>query len=186
MVKIIYAIDSIHRNMPSGNGVQAVRTTFQILHALHDMEGSAGVSELSRELDLPVSTVHSHLTTLHECEYVVKRDTKYDIGYRFLETGGRRRSRSRLYQFAKPKVDQLAAELGDKVKVREGNKTRLQMFQGVVIDRKGSAIEECFVVDDEMTWPTRRNACTRIARSSRPWPTSSRNRRGWRRPWRRR
>jgi DNA-binding IclR family transcriptional regulator len=115
MVKIIYAIDSIHRNMPSGNGVQAVRTTFRILHALHDMEGSAGVSELSRELDLPVSTVHSHLTTLHECEYVVKRDTKYDIGYRFLETGGRRRSRSRLYQFAKPKVDQLAAELGDKV-----------------------------------------------------------------------
>ena len=32
------------------------------------------------------------------------------------------------------------------VKVREGNKTRLQMFQGVVIDRKGSAIEECFTV----------------------------------------
>ena len=32
------------------------------------------------------------------------------------------------------------------VKVREGNKTRLQLFQGVVIDRKGSAIEECFTV----------------------------------------
>ena len=32
------------------------------------------------------------------------------------------------------------------VKVREGNKTRLQMFQGVVIDRKGSAIEECLTV----------------------------------------
>lgn len=32
------------------------------------------------------------------------------------------------------------------VKVREGNKTRLQMFQGVVIDRKGSAIEECITV----------------------------------------
>lgn len=32
------------------------------------------------------------------------------------------------------------------VKVREGNKTRLQMFQGVVIDRKGSAIEACVTV----------------------------------------
>jgi large subunit ribosomal protein L19 len=32
------------------------------------------------------------------------------------------------------------------VKVREGNKTRLQMFQGVVIDRKGSGIEACVTV----------------------------------------
>jgi large subunit ribosomal protein L19 len=32
------------------------------------------------------------------------------------------------------------------VRVREGNKTRLQLFQGVVIDRKGSAIDECFTV----------------------------------------
>ena len=30
------------------------------------------------------------------------------------------------------------------VRVREGNKTRLQLFQGVVIDRKGSAIESSF------------------------------------------
>ena len=32
------------------------------------------------------------------------------------------------------------------VRVREGSKTRLQLFQGVVIDRKGSAIEACFTV----------------------------------------
>ena len=32
------------------------------------------------------------------------------------------------------------------VRVREGNKTRLQLFQGVVIDRKGSAIDACFTV----------------------------------------
>jgi len=32
------------------------------------------------------------------------------------------------------------------VRVREGNKTRLQLFQGVVIDRKGSAIEASFTV----------------------------------------
>jgi large subunit ribosomal protein L19 len=40
--------------------------------------------------------------------------------------------------------------VGDTVKVQvrvsEGNKTRLQLFQGVVIDRKGSAIDECFTV----------------------------------------
>jgi large subunit ribosomal protein L19 len=32
------------------------------------------------------------------------------------------------------------------VRVREGSKTRTQLFQGVVIDRKGSAIEACFTV----------------------------------------
>ncbi len=32
------------------------------------------------------------------------------------------------------------------VKVREGGKTRLQLFQGVVIDRKGSGVEACFTV----------------------------------------
>ena len=32
------------------------------------------------------------------------------------------------------------------VRVREGAKTRTQLFQGVVIDRKGSAIEACFTV----------------------------------------
>lgn len=101
--------------MPDGNGVKAVRTTFRILHALDDVDGSAGVSELSKTLDLPVSTVHSHLSTLHDCEYVVKRGSKYDIGYRFLENGGHRRSRSRLFRYAKPKVDQLAEEFGDKV-----------------------------------------------------------------------
>lgn len=101
--------------MPDGNGVKAVRTSFRILHALKDIEGSAGVSELSRELDLPVSTVHSHLSTLHDCEYVVKQNSKYNLGYRFLEIGGHRRSRSRLFRFAKPKVDQLAEEFGDKV-----------------------------------------------------------------------
>jgi large subunit ribosomal protein L19 len=32
------------------------------------------------------------------------------------------------------------------VRVREGEKTRLQLFEGVVIDRKGSAVEACFTV----------------------------------------
>ena len=101
--------------MPNGDGIKAVRTTFRILQVLRDVDGSAGVSELADRLDLPVSTVHSHLSTLHDCEYLVKRGEKYDLSYRFLENGGHLRSRTRLYQFAKPKIDQLAEEFGDKV-----------------------------------------------------------------------
>ena len=101
--------------MPSGDGIKAVRTSFRIVHELRDIEGYAGVSELANRLDLPVSTVHSHLSTLRDCEYVVKEGKKYNLGYRFLENGGQLRSRTRLYKFAKPKVDQLAEEFGDEV-----------------------------------------------------------------------
>lgn len=101
--------------MPEDQGINAVRTTFRIVDAIREADGSVGVSELSRRLDLPVSTVHSHLSTLHDCEYVVRRSQEYDLGYRFLENGGHLRSQTRLHQYAKPKFDQLAEEFGDKV-----------------------------------------------------------------------
>lgn len=101
--------------MTDTGGIKAVRTAFRVVEAIRTADEPIGVSELSRQLDLPVSTVHSHIKTLHDCEYVVRRDQKYEIGYRFLENGGQRRSRARLYQYAKPKVDQLADEFGDKV-----------------------------------------------------------------------
>lgn len=96
-------------------GIKTIRTTFRIIDALREADGLVGVSELASTLDLPVSTVHSHLSTLYDCEYVVKRGTEYDLGYRFLENGGYQRNRTRLYQFSKPKIDQLAAEFGDTV-----------------------------------------------------------------------
>ncbi len=50
----------------------------------------------------------------------------------------------------KPAADVPEFGVGDTVKVHvrvvEGNKTRTQIFEGVVIDRKGSLIEECFTV----------------------------------------
>lgn len=101
--------------MPAGDGIKAVQTTFRVLHALRDINGYAGVSEIAEQLDIPVSTVHSHLNTLRDCEYVVKRGNEYNIGYRFLENGGQLRSQTRLFKFAKPKIDQLAAEFGDEV-----------------------------------------------------------------------
>lgn len=101
--------------MADKGGINAVRTSLRIVHTLGEADGSVGVSELARELDLPVSTVHSHLTTLEDCEYVTKHGSEYDLGYRFLEIGGHIRHGSRLFEYAKPKVDQLAEEFGDKV-----------------------------------------------------------------------
>lgn len=101
--------------MSKERGIGAVCRTFRIVDAIREAEGSIGVSALAKQLNLPVSTVHSHLRTLQDCEYVVRRDQEYDLGYKFLEIGGHHRSQTRLFRFAKPKVDQLAEEFGDKV-----------------------------------------------------------------------
>ncbi|EMA47311.1 transcription regulator [Halococcus morrhuae DSM 1307] len=101
--------------MPDKDGIKAVRTTFRIIEELRCTERKMGVSALADALDLPVSTVHSHLSTLVEAEYLVQCDGTYDLGYRFLEVGGHRRHRTRLFEYAKPKVDQLATEFGDEV-----------------------------------------------------------------------
>lgn len=101
--------------MPDKDGIKAVRTTFRIVEELRASADSLGVSELGRRLDLPVSTVHSHLATLVECGYLTSHNGNYDLSYRFLEIGGHRRDRTRLFEYAKPKVDQLAEEFGDEV-----------------------------------------------------------------------
>lgn len=97
-----------------GDEVQAVKTTFTIVRALRELDG-AGVSELANHLEMPVSTVYNHLNTLEQCQYVVKRGETYQLGYRFLEDGGRVRRHSDLFNIATPTIDKLAQETGDKV-----------------------------------------------------------------------
>ncbi|QRV17640.1 IclR family transcriptional regulator [Haloterrigena salifodinae] len=92
--------------------VQAAATTFRIIETLHELNG-AGVSELADELEMPKSTVHDHLQTLNEAEYLVKRDGGYHVGARFLELGGFARSQMKLYQIATPEIEKLAEETGE-------------------------------------------------------------------------
>ncbi|GAB3671439.1 IclR family transcriptional regulator [Halopiger thermotolerans] len=92
--------------------VQAAATTFRIVEALHELEG-AGVAELAAELEMPKSTVHDHLRTLTEAEYLVNEDGTYHVGARFLELGGFARSRMKLYQVASPEIKKLAEETGE-------------------------------------------------------------------------
>lgn len=92
--------------------VQAAATTFRIIETLHELNG-AGVTELSAELEMPNSTVHDHLRTLTEAEYLVNEGGTYHIGGRFLELGGFARSRMKLYQIATPEIKKLAEETGE-------------------------------------------------------------------------
>ncbi|MFC7076878.1 IclR family transcriptional regulator [Haloarcula halophila] len=97
---------------PAKNPLQSVTTTFEILNALKALDG-AGVTELARHLDIPKSTVHNYLSTLEQEEYVVREDTEYRVGLRFLELGAYARHVQQLFEIAKPEVDRLAEETGE-------------------------------------------------------------------------
>lgn len=92
--------------------IKSVVRTFAILNALERL-GGAGVSELSDELDLPMSTVHSHLSTLVQEEYVVRDGQTYRVGVGILELGVYAREQVDIYEIAKSEVTALADETGE-------------------------------------------------------------------------
>ena len=97
---------------PNTSPVQATTTAFRIIEALRLRDG-AGVSELAAALEMPTSTVHDHLRTLEAAEYLTSEDGVYHVGVRFLELGERARGRMKIYQVAKPEVDELASGTGE-------------------------------------------------------------------------
>lgn len=99
----------------SGTGsLTTIETTLEIVEAIEAMEG-ARVSELADRLDAPASTIHGHLATLHQQSYLTKEGDEYHIGLQFLNRGGHARQRKEGYRLADEKVEQLAAETGERV-----------------------------------------------------------------------
>lgn len=95
------------------NTVNAVRTTFRILETLEERDG-ARVTEVANALDLPKSTIHNHLQTLLDEEYIVKDpdDQRYRIALRHLKFGEQARNQT-VFQVAKPEVRRLASDTGE-------------------------------------------------------------------------
>ena len=99
--------DSNHRT------VKASQTLLEIITALRELDG-AGVTEIATHLDMPKSSVHKHLATLEDMEYVTNNTGTYTIGLKFLRLGEYARTHSEAYQMAKPIVKQLAAETNER------------------------------------------------------------------------
>jgi len=96
--------------MPSdddGTRVQTVETAVDLIEAIQSMDG-ARVTELAAALDLAKSTVHRHLTTLHERGYLVRNGDQYEVGLRFLSLGEDARRRTPAAAKLQPKVADLA------------------------------------------------------------------------------
>jgi DNA-binding IclR family transcriptional regulator len=92
--------------------VGALVTTFDVLEALKALDG-AGVTELSNHLEIPKSTVHSHLNTLEEHGYVTNSGDEYRLGLKLLNLGGYAREQRELYQTAKPEIEELGERTGE-------------------------------------------------------------------------
>lgn len=92
--------------------IKSVDRACQILEALGTRDG-ATVSELSDDIDLSGSTIHSHLSTLKEHGFVSQDETLYGLGPKLLILGEHVRNTSLLYQAGKEEVDALAEETGE-------------------------------------------------------------------------
>lgn len=98
--------------MESTNGggtIEAVNRTMEVLEAIKENEG-AGVTELATELGWAKSTVHTHLKTLVENEFLVRDGDRYDLSHRFLDFGEYAKYRHPVYSAVEPKLDELAEE----------------------------------------------------------------------------
>lgn len=94
---------------PEDGRVKTTETAFEIIEYLSERDGGR-ISAVAADLDLAKSTVHRHLHTLVELEYVVEEDGVFRPGLGFLQLGERTRSRREAYRLASEAVADLAAE----------------------------------------------------------------------------
>ena len=99
---------------PANHPIKSLEKTVEIIDVLKRRR-SAHLREVAEDLDLNKSTVHNHLSTLREHEYVVKDGEEYRLSLQFLHIGGVIRNEIDLYEAAKPKLDRLAEDTGELV-----------------------------------------------------------------------
>ncbi|WP_227378805.1 IclR family transcriptional regulator [Haladaptatus halobius] len=95
--------------MQANNPVKALYTMEEIIETLEEHK-AVGVTELAEIVERPQSVVHNHLATLRELEYVIKEESKYKLGLKFLQRGEIVRKRLPLYAKGAPAVRKLAKE----------------------------------------------------------------------------
>jgi DNA-binding IclR family transcriptional regulator len=92
--------------------IKSVRNTTELVEHLQRFE-SGTVSGLAEATGLAPGTVHAHLATLRETNYVVKDDGTYRLGPKFLAVGEYVRNHADIYRAAKEQIEELADETGE-------------------------------------------------------------------------
>jgi len=91
------------------NPVRTTEKSLRILDALRDM-GTARVTDLADRLDIPKSTVHNHLSTLREHQYLTKQGDHYSLSLKYLDLGTYVQVRERLFRVAAAEIEETSHE----------------------------------------------------------------------------
>ena len=97
--------------MGQDSTLKTTATSLDVLETLIDLDGGR-VAELSESLDLPPSTVYTHLATLYQKGYLVKEGDLYRPSMKLVSLGENVRNRSEAYRLARAKVRELAKQTG--------------------------------------------------------------------------
>lgn len=121
-----------HTDSSDSRTIAAVDKSCAILDGLHELR-SATLSELADHLGLTPGTIHPHLVTLTENQFVTKKNDVYYPGFKFLRVGETRRREDPLYRHAADNVGDLA----------EATDTRAQLYveefgMATCVDQRGS------------------------------------------------
>lgn len=114
--------------------IESIEKITRILDALKDLD-QGGVTELSQYTDIPKSTMYYYLTTLERNEYVIKEGDKYALSLQFLELGEKAREHQKLYEVAKPEVNNLANKTGE--------------IASVLVEEHGRGVFICIATGDQ-------------------------------------
>lgn len=92
--------------------VKSTGVSIHIVETLREL-GGTGVTTVADHLDIPRSTAHDHLRTLEQLELVINENGTYKLGTRFLEFGWCSRNDMKIFEVAKPELQELAEQTGE-------------------------------------------------------------------------
>lgn len=94
------------------SNLKSIDRTLQIIEAVRQFDG-ATVRDLADTLGIPKSTIYSHLSTLQNNGYIVKENSEYRLGLKFLELGEYTRRKAELYTITKRELEDLSERTGE-------------------------------------------------------------------------
>lgn len=93
--------------------VQSITRASQILEIIRT-EGSAGLTEIAKTLDLPTSTVYNQLKSLEAQALILNNNGEYELGLRLFNLGMHARQKDEKFVQLETKVEELAEETGER------------------------------------------------------------------------
>lgn len=100
-------------NPDDESAIKTTETSLRIVETIAELGGST-TDELAEILSLAPSTIHRHVSTLRDRNYVTKEGNRFHVGLAFLTLGGHARRRVEAYPAVMETVDRLAEETGQR------------------------------------------------------------------------